>query len=38
MPNPTATGNCVNRRSRATAALTLAASAERVPVIPVIAT
>jgi hypothetical protein len=38
MPNPTAIGNGVERRSRATAVRTSAVSAERVPVIPVIAT
>jgi hypothetical protein len=38
MPNPTTTGNCVCRFSRATAAETSALAAERVPVMPAIAT
>ena len=36
MPKPTATGRSVKRRKRETAAWTLAASAERVPVMPAI--
>jgi len=38
MPKPTAIGNCVNRRRRVTEAAILAASAERVPVMPATAT